>query len=391
MSRLLPMMSSLLFALPAAAQDFDHADGNPLAPRWSDWIERHEVEVGVYGSFLARKDDHGIEGDGDGEGGSASNDITDIARLRQIDLSLRATLESGVGAVLTASIQSNRLNTEYGLDVEEAYLDVRRVPLLGDLPSGLSFQLGQFRTHFGFLNGVRVFDLPQINRPRALTQFFGDNGYSQLGGSVSYRRELPGDAGALRATWEILDSGNPPLTIEDGGATGAQVARLAWSRGVGSEHVLRSGLSLYHGRQADRDELRTDLLGLDALYTWRSDEQRGLNALRLGGEWLAAEIDRDGGDPPDEPEAWYLWSQAQFGQRWLVGAHLDVSEELDAPDLSTRTLGATLTFLESCDLRYSLGVSVTDSDLGLLDGATRAFAAIQFGFGSSPRRPFWVR
>ena len=74
-----------------------------------------------------------------------------------------------------------------------------------------------------------------------------------------------------------------------------------------------------------------------------------------------------------------------------MGAHLDVSEELDAPDLSTRTLGATLTFLESCDLRYSLGVSVTDSDLDLLDGATRAFAAIQFGFGSSPRRPFWVR
>ena len=43
-ARLLPLMSSLLFALPAAAQDSDHANGDPLAPRWSDWIERHEVE-----------------------------------------------------------------------------------------------------------------------------------------------------------------------------------------------------------------------------------------------------------------------------------------------------------------------------------------------------------
>ncbi|MDP6410313.1 MAG: hypothetical protein QGI46_13115 [Planctomycetota bacterium] len=356
------------------------------APRPSDWLERHDLRFGLYASFLARKDDHGIEGDPAPDDG----DVTDIARLRQVDLSLSATLVEGVDAVMTASVQSNRINTEYRVDVEEAYLSVRNAPLWGELPAGLAFQLGQFRTHFGFLNGERVFDLPQLRRPRALTQFFGIDGYSQLGGSASYARDLPGGAGELRATWDLLDSGNPPLTIDDGGATGAQAARVAWSRGAGEAHEVRAGCSWYHGRQADLDERRTDLLGADALYTWRAPRAEGLNAWRVGGEWLAAEIEREAG-PADEPEAWYAWTQLQLGERWLVGAHYDVSEELDAPERSTRTVGATLTYLESADLRYSLGVETTESDLDSLDGATRAFAAITFALGPAPRRPFWVR
>ena len=381
------ILCTLLCAVAPCAQD----DGATMAPidglspggAGSSWTERHDVQFNLYGNLLARKDDHGIEAD------KLGDDITDIARLRQVDLAFRATIEEGVDTVLTASIQSNRVNTEYGVDIEEAYLDIRRT-LSWDMPPGMSFMLGQFRTHFGYLNNVRVFDLPQINRPRALTQFFGDTGYSQMGVAIRYERPLPGSCGVLNGTWELLDSGNPPLTVDDGGATGAQVARLAWSCGGETGHALESGISHHHGRQADRNPLRTDLTGLDTLYTWRADDARHLRAVRLGAEWITAKIDRES-STPDEPETWYLWSQAQLGERWLVGAHYDFSEELDDSDLSTRTLGATLTYLDSSNLRYSLGVEATKSDLHMLDGATRAFAGISFGIGSSPRRPFWVR
>jgi hypothetical protein len=380
------ILCTLLCAVAPCAQDND-ATVAPvgeltLGEAGSSWTERHDVQFNLYANILARKEDHGIEHDGDG-------DITDIARLRQVDLAFRATIEDGVDTVLTASIQSNRVNTEYGVDIEEAYLDIRRT-LSWDMPEGMSFMLGQFRTHFGYMNSVRVFDLPQINRPRALTQFFGDTGYSQLGFAVHYRRALSEGSGVLHGTWELLDSGNPPLTIDDGGATGAQVARLVWSGGGETGHALESGISHHHGRQADRDPRRTSLLGLDALYTWRANDAQHLRAVRLGAEWITAEIDRES-SVPDEPETWYLWSQAQLDERWLVGAHYDFAEELNDADLSTRTLGATLTYLDSSNLRYSLGVEATKSDLGLLDGATRAFAGISFGIGSSPRRPFWVR
>ncbi|MDP6761605.1 MAG: hypothetical protein QF860_01895, partial [Planctomycetota bacterium] len=331
-------LTPLLLALSAAPQDEAAAAGAVPAPEPASWLERHDVRLGLYGSFLARKDDRGIEGDPPPDDG----DVTDIARLRQVDLSLSATLVEGVDTVLTASVQSNRINTEYGVDVEEAYLEVGRLPLLGELPRGLSLQLGQFRTHFGFLNPERVFDLPQLRRPRALTGFFGVDGYSQLGGSASYERELPGEVGALRATWDYLDSGNPPLTsgeagdVGEGGATGAQAARLAWTTPEGGAHSLRAGASYYRGRQADRDERRTNLFGLDALYTWSAPEREGLNAWRLGGEWIGARIDRDGA-AADEPESWYAWSQVQLGRRWILGAHYDVSEELDAPELVTRS------------------------------------------------------
>jgi len=214
-------------------------DGLSPGGAGSSWTERHDVQFNLYANILARKEDHGIEHDGDG-------DITDIARLRQVDLAFRATIEDGVDTVLTASIQSNRVNTEYGVDIEEAYLDIRRT-LSWDMPEGMSFMLGQFRTHFGYLNNVRVFDLPQINRPRALTQFFGDTGYSQMGVAIRYERPLPGSCGVLNGTWELLDSGNPPLTVDgptgDGGATGAQVARLVWSWGGETGHALESGIS----------------------------------------------------------------------------------------------------------------------------------------------------
>jgi hypothetical protein len=382
-------LNVILYALICAVSPSLQGVGDPAAlmndhvfpSAETSWIQRHNVKFDIYGNILARKDDHGIEGDGEGP-------ITDIARLRQVDLAFRATIEEGVDTVLTASIQSNRVNTEYGVDVEEAYLDIRR-SLSWDMPPGLSFMLGQFRTHFGHLNNVRVFDLPQINRPRALTQFFGDTGYSQLGVAIRYERELSKSLGVLNGTWELLDSGNPPLTKDDGGATGAQVARLTWDLGGETGHALQSGISQYHGRQADQNPLRTDLTSLDFLYTWRASEAEKLRAVRLGAEWITAMIDREI-STPDEPETWYLWSQAQLGERWLVGAHYDFAEELNDADLSTRTIGATLTYLDSPNLRYSLGVETTRSDLNLLDGATRAFAGISFGIGSSPRRPFWV-
>ena len=64
-------LCALLCAVVPCAQDGDApttpAGESSSGREWSGWIERHDVQFNIYGNILARKDDHGIEGDEEGD------------------------------------------------------------------------------------------------------------------------------------------------------------------------------------------------------------------------------------------------------------------------------------------------------------------------------------
>lgn len=335
----------------------------------------------LYGNILARKETKEIF-DENGE------PVGDVARFRQLDLVFGAPLAAGVDVLVAASAQSTLANDEFELEFDQAWVRFERLPLLGDIPGDSSFRVGQFRTRFGRLNRERVYDLPQPVRPRALTTFLGEGGYAQAGLSGDIGVPV-GDAGTVRFIAEYMDSGSPPITDRDGAFAGGSNLRVAWESDASVEHGAEVGASLLHSRREDRDPRRVTLLGLDALYRWRPEPDRPAR-LWLGGEWIQAEIDDTSGGTA-EPNTWYAWGQLRLADQWSAGGHLDLSEELEDASLRTRTIGLDLTHLVSDDVRISLAVERSQSDVDQLDDVTRVFVELNFAFGTGPQRPFWLR
>jgi len=335
----------------------------------------------LYGNILARKETKEIF-DEDGE------PVGDAARFRQLDLVFGAPLAPGVDVLVAASAQSTLANDEFELEFDQAWVRFTELPVIGDLPGDSTFRVGQFRTRFGRLNRERVYDLPQPLRPRALTTFLGERGYAQAG--LSGDLALPvGEAGDVRLVAEYMDSGSPPITDRDGAFAGGTNLRVAWESDDRAEHGAEVGASFLHSRREDQDGRRVSLLGVDALYRWRPEPDRPAR-LWFGGEWIQAEVDRSSGGAA-EPSTWYAWGQLRLAEQWSAGGRVDVSEEFEDASLRTRTIGLDLTHLINDDVRISLAVERSQSDVDLLDDVTRVFVELNFAFGTGRERPFWVR
>ncbi len=370
-------------AEPPALQQAEVQIAKNVAPPSEHWIwgPGFSPDVNVYGNILARKDRRPVF-DEDG------NDVADVARIRQMDLILGSQVAERVDVLIALGVRSNQANTEYLFDIEQAFLRFESLPVFGELPSGLSALIGQYRTNFGRLNRERIYDIPQINRPRSLTQFFGETGYSQTGASGSYALPVS-DVGAVQFTADYMDSGSPPLTIDDGGAVGGSNLRLSWIPSDAAVHGVEVGISRLHTRRADQDGRRSKLTGFDALYAWRPEADRP-PALWLGGEFITSEIEQLS-NVSSRPKGYYIWSQARLHDQWFVGARFDVSEELDDDTLETRTTGLYLTYLTNPGLRFAIGVERSQSDVELMDDVTRVFVELNFAVGTGPDRPFWLR
>lgn len=339
----------------------------------------------LYGNLFARAEDRRVF---DVDGSIAD----DVVRFRQVDFDMRAAITDQVDAVVILSVESDLNNTEYELELERAYLTFRGLPIFHSAPWNLGFQIGHYRTHFGYSNQVPLTDIPQITRPRSLTQFFGDDGYAQLAISMSADVPFPSAESPIHFTLEQVESGDPPFTDLDtpSGRVSGQGLRLAWKTGADDASNLLLGVSRFRGQQADEDLRRSTLVGFDALFskTWR--EGGGGRGFFLGGEWIDSELERTG-SPADEPSGYYVWSQLQVSDTWYVGARYDVSQELMDDTMQTETIGVFLSRVETERMRYALGIESVESDVPDLDGATRVYAELNFAFGDSIRTPFWVR
>lgn len=362
-------------AAPAAA------DGSARNGMEWLWGPDFTPDLNIYGNIFARKERKPIFDD---EG----NEVGDVARLRQVDVIFGAPLTEHVDTLVAASVLSTPANDEFNLEFEQAYIEMRSAPIVGEFPEGTSVLAGQFRTNVGRLNRERVYDLPQPTRPRSLTTFFGDNGYSQFGASGTTRWRIT-DHGALRLTLEYMDGGSQPLTDREGAFAGGTNSKISFETDEDVAHGIELGISRLHTRRADQDGRRAKVLIADALYRWRP-EKSGPPVFWLGGEYVDAEVDRTAGGAV-QPGGGYAWTQVRVSDQWAVGARYDVAQELEDDSLETRTYGLHLTRIESDNLRFSVSVERSQSDIELFDDVTRVFFEINFAAGTGPAKPFWMR
>ncbi len=334
-------------------------------------------QITVFGNSVVRADNKHVFVDED----PAEPRVDDRFHFREVEIDFRAAIDPFADAVVILGLGSE-IPGEYEAGLEEAYVDLKRIPFLESAPLGLKIRAGRFRPEFGRLNQIHLHDLPQPSFPRAMATFLGPEGYEQDGLSTRFFIPVPGEKNSVEANLQWLSGGDLPIAEDQGGSNLAGVGRIKYFRELNETSTLELGSSLW---RSDSDH---SLVGFDATYKWKPHLQGQSNSFLVGGEYFQADLDQAA--LASSPAGYYLWSQYQFTRSFYLGMRFDHSEALDDSSMETDTLGLYGTYYTSEFLRMRLGYEQTNSDLDFLDDLKSLIFELNFIFGSHPVEPYWV-
>jgi hypothetical protein len=250
---------------------------------------------------------------------------------REVELALFGRVDPYASAVVRISAgeqSSTNAPSSRDLDVN---LDEANVTLL-TLPLGTTARFGLMRPRFGTLNTIHQDDLPQVDRPNVLTQFFGPE-------------EMEGESG-LEAFWVLPLPNYNELSL--GIFNGDN--EVAFGRGSLREPLVMGRWRTFFefeehgGLQLDvsaasgltSDNQRNTIVGLGAKYKWMGSGS-GFPVFTLAGEALvgfrnvSAADAGPGGDRHLDRWGAYLYGQYDLDRRWAAGLRGDWTQVPTAP------------------------------------------------------------
>ena len=149
---------------------------------------------------------------------------------------------------------------DIAVHLAEAYLT------LLTLPFGTQARIGQMRNRFGWSNEIHEHDLPWVDRPNVMQNFFGSEGLQEQGMEATFVPDLPFYVEALGG---VFNGDNET-------AFGLGTLRVPLVTGrvrtffeLGDEHALQLGMSVASGQNSDR--LPSTILGWEGRYKYRPD------------------------------------------------------------------------------------------------------------------------
>ena len=144
--------------------------------------------------------------------------------------------------------------------IDEAYLEWL------NLHWGLNLKIGQFFNQFGILNRYHDHGLPQVDRPRALTNLFGTGNLSGFGVSGNF---------LLPKLWAHVNELDIEITTTGDGICFDEtydnvigVAHLKNYYDLTRNTYLEVGLSESYGYNNKENQYATSITGLDLTYKW---------------------------------------------------------------------------------------------------------------------------
>lgn len=315
---------------------------------------------------------------------------------REVEVSLFGQVDPYAYAEMRIETGEEERGAETAATLAEAFIT------LLTLPYGTQAKLGQMRNRFGYSNQAHEHDLPWIDRPNVLRNFFGSEGLQEKGAEFTIVPPLPfyleGLVGVFNGDNETAFGRG---SIRDALVTG----RLRTFLEMGDTSALQLGVSAASGQTPDR--LRSTILGFDARYKYRPV---GLlhPLLTLTGEALYSmrrqnvEVDDDGDGISDRLDkrtrdrfGWYAGVEVQPFRRWAAGVRYDWSQFPLAPGREW-ALEPYLTFFPSEFLRFRLAYKHTDRShrdgFTLNEGSARIVDELLFQatfiLGAHPAHPF---
>lgn len=324
--------------------------------------------------------------------------IDDRPFLRTAELDLRAAVDPYADAVTILSLE-NQAGEGFGVDAEEAYVVVKRLPVLESAPLGLKLKLGRFRAPIGSGNRIHMHDLPWTTRPLPIARMLGtengeffESGFNPVGAEaeVILPTVIPGVVQELTA--DVVDGGD--IAIADGlhdhpGFIGHY--NLFFT--VHDAHDFNFGASGYYQGGAQR----AGLWAVDALYKWKPLAAGEFHSVVIGGELFGADrrfqVVTPGGPPVLQratPLAGYGFAQLQLDWHTYVGARYDYAQDITNPHLATQVAAGYLSYYTSEFLRFRAGYEHRWSDVAADNGINSFIAEVNVVFGSHPTEPYWV-
>lgn len=220
----------------------------------------------------------------------------------------------------------------HGVEVEEAYAQFLT------LPYGLTAKAGKMKALFGKANTWHTHMRPWVDQPLMVSSFFGGEGLSDHGISVSKAIANPWNT-FIEATGEVY-SGNAEGVFEREVSNDLFYnAHLKLFRDIDESSNIEIGTSLARGTVAEEGSSR--YAGVDVTYRWKPLSRSIYRSFAARFEGLANR--REGAD--ETLYGYYASADYQLARRWLAGVRLDGADRAD--HLSDRGLSATLTFRPS--------------------------------------------
>ena len=346
--------------------------------------------VTMFGNLLGRVDDRAVispEGDR----------VDDTFTLRAGEFELRAAIDPFADGFLTIPFEAETPTGPLEGDVEEGFVELKKLPFFEQPPWGLKLKMGKYRPDIGKNNRIHLHDLMWTTRPLPVSKFLGteglgesaEGGFQVAGINSEFFLPVGGQNTSVRMVVGYGSTGNLAATA-DFGRRPVFYLHPSFFQTVSENHNIELAASYLRGSSDEGEvERSTDLYGVDFSYNWQPARKGLWRSFISGGEFFFAR--QKEAQSERTPFGYFLFGQYQLNRSLYAGGRFDYSEELSDSDIATKVLAGYLSYYTSEFLRFRLGYEYRLSDILEDDHRSSVFFEVNFVFGAHPPEPYWVR
>lgn len=306
----------------------------------------------------------------DEDGGEGDNDFN----LREVELAFSANVDTYARGDVIVAIENEDGNTEVA--VEEGYLTLLESPI-----DNLQGKFGKFRPFFGKANKMHLHQLPWVDYPLMVQNFFGEEGFSEAGASLNYLIPNPADIYS-ELTIEAVNNGSTVFGDGEDGDT-IYLTHLKNFFELTDDTSLEVGGSFALGENENENGSQSRLTGFDlTLNTHVLDNLRTTSHT----EALFNKREQTGSDDID---SWGLFTslEQQLNNHWWAFGRYDFSQTPTASEVDTHAYSVGLTYAQSEYVFWRAMFTHTDNEFS--DDVDTVWLQLDFSIG--PHKPHAYR
>ena len=223
------------------------------------------------------------------------------------------------------------------LHIGEAYME------WVNLPANLGLKIGKYRAQLGVLNRWHAHGLPQVDRPRVLTQFLGE-GLSGFGAAANVLLpKLWSHVNELDA--EVIYGGDGISFTNEGNQQWVAIGHLKNYYDLTSNAYLELGFSGAYGPNDAGGDLQTILGGVDLTYKWVPADRSKYRTLEFRSELIISQREELGKDM--NRFGLYSYLENKLDARWWAGIRFDYTQLPESDDEYLWGLSPHFTYWQS--------------------------------------------
>jgi len=259
--------------------------------------------------------------------------------LRQAELAFSSYVDPYARADLFMHVEPGE--NEWHLGLCEGYLT------LLELPHNLQAKIGKVKANFGKINRQHLHSLPWVDYPNMLTNYFGEEGMSAPGVSISGLLPNPWDQ-YIELTFEAFNNNNSTSFASSDKKDIVYLAHLKNFFELNEKSTLEIGGSFATGLNDDgHNKNRTNLVGIDITYKWRPLREGLYKSLTFQNELLVSHKNQSDGRQRIDSWGAYSSLEYKFSRRWSAFGRFDYSEFPDYSSRHDKAISLGLTFAQS--------------------------------------------